>query len=70
MASEGFPLAVSLEEADQRCRRTLMESWVGRETLTVKLPPSRLSLDPADAVSLANDGRLSAEVVRQNRIVC
>jgi len=58
VASESFPLAVSLEEADRRCRRALMEAWVGRETLIAKLPPSRLSLDPGDVVSLANDGRL------------
>ncbi|WP_457650483.1 baseplate multidomain protein megatron, partial [Profundibacter sp.] len=58
VASERFPLAVSLEEADRRCRRALMEAWVGRETLVAKLPPSRVSLDPGDVVSLANDGRL------------
>lgn len=58
VASDSFPLAVSLEEADRRCRRALMEAWVGRETLTAKLPPSLLSLDPGDVVSLANDGRL------------
>ncbi len=58
VASESFPLAVSLEEADRHCRRALMEAWVGRETLTAKLPPSRLPLDPGDVVSLDNDGRL------------
>ncbi len=58
VASESFPLAVSLEEADRRCRRALMEAWIGRETLTAKLPPSNLALDPGDVVSLANDGRL------------
>ncbi len=57
-ASDSFPLAVSLEEADRRCRRALMESWIGRETLSANLPPSRLALDPGDVVSLANDGRL------------
>ncbi|MBL1435861.1 MAG: glycoside hydrolase/phage tail family protein [Rhodobacteraceae bacterium] len=58
VASDSFPLAVSLEEADRRCRRALMEGWIGRETLTTNLPPSRLALDPGDVVSLANDGRL------------
>jgi len=58
VASESFPLAVSLEEADRRCRRALMEAWVGRETLSARLPPSRLALDPGDVVSLANDARL------------
>ena len=58
VASDSFPLAVSLEEADRRCRRALMEGWIGRETLSAQLPPSRLALDPGDVVSLANDGRL------------
>ena len=58
VAADSFPLAVSLEEADRRCRRALMEGWVGRETLTARLPPSRLALDPGDVVSLQNDGRL------------
>jgi len=58
VASDNFPLAVSLEEADRRCRRALMEGWIGREMLTTNLPPSRLALDPGDVVSLANDGRL------------
>ncbi len=57
VAADSFPLAVSLEEADRRCRRALMEAWVGRETLSARLPPSRLSLDPGDVVSLDNDGR-------------
>ncbi len=58
VASESFPLAVPMEEADRRCRRALMEAWVGRETLSAHLPPSMLSLDPGDVVGLANDGRL------------
>ncbi len=58
VASESFPLAVPMEEADRRVRRALMEAWVGRETLSASLPPSQLALDPGDVVSLANDGRL------------
>jgi len=57
VSSETFPLAVSLEEADRRCRRALMEAWVGRETLTARLPPSRLALDPGDVIALDHDGR-------------
>ena len=57
VSSETFPLAVSLEEADQRCRRALMEIWVGRETLTARLPPSMLRLDPGDVIALDHDGR-------------
>jgi hypothetical protein len=58
IASESFPMAVPPEEADRRCRRALMEAWVGRETAAFRLPPSRLALDPADAIRLAHDGRL------------
>jgi hypothetical protein len=58
IASEPFPMAVPPEEAERRCRRALMEAWVGRETAAFCLPPSRLALDPADAIRLAHDGRL------------
>jgi len=58
IASESFPFAVPPEEAERRCRRALMEAWVGRETAAFRLAPSRLALDPADAIRLAHDGRL------------
>ncbi|MFP7572274.1 glycoside hydrolase TIM-barrel-like domain-containing protein [Marivita sp. S2033] len=57
IASESFPMAVPPEEAERRCRRTLMEAWTGRETAAFRLPPSRLALDPADVVMLEHDGR-------------
>ncbi len=57
IASESFPMAVPPEEAERRCRRALMEAWVGRETAAFRLPPSRLALDPADVIRLAHDGR-------------
>jgi hypothetical protein len=59
IASEAFPLAVPPEEAERRCRRALMEAWVGRETATFRLPPSLLSLDPADVILLSHDDRLT-----------
>nr|WP_253270292.1 phage tail protein [Paracoccus sanguinis] len=58
IASESFPMAVPPEEAERRCRRALMEAWVGRETAAFRLPPTRLALDPADPIRLAHDGRL------------
>lgn len=58
IASESFPMAVPPEEAERRCRRALIEAWVGRETAAFRLPPSRLALDPADAIRLAHDSRL------------
>jgi hypothetical protein len=57
IASESFPMAVPPEEAERRCRRALMEAWVGRETAAFRLPPSRLALDPADAIRMEHDGR-------------
>ncbi|MCH8518120.1 MAG: phage tail protein, partial [Cyclobacteriaceae bacterium] len=57
IASESFPMAVAPEEAERRCRRTLMDAWTGRETAVFRLPPSRLALDPADVVTLQHDGR-------------
>jgi hypothetical protein len=58
IASESFPIAVAPDLAEQRCRRALMETWVGRERAAFRLPPSRLALDPLDVVSLHHDGRL------------
>ena len=83
IAAEAFPMAVPPEEAERRCRRALMEAWVGRETAVFRLPPSRLALDPADVIRLANDERetefrlvsvadsdvRSIEAVRQDRTV-
>ena len=57
VSSDSFPMAVPPEEADRRCRRALMEAWVGRETGSFSLPPSRLALDPADVILLDHDGR-------------
>mgnify|MGYP005843383801 CR=1 FL=1 len=59
IASETFPLAVPPEESERRCRRALMEAWVGREAAAFRLPPSRLALDPGDVMHLAHDGRLT-----------
>ena len=59
VSSDSFPMAVPPEEADRRCRRALMEAWIGRETGNFSLPPSRLALDPGDVVALDHDGRLA-----------
>ena len=57
IASESFPMAIPPEEAERRCRRALMEAWIGRESASFRLPPSRLALDPADVIRLMHDGR-------------
>ncbi|TYB86018.1 glycoside hydrolase TIM-barrel-like domain-containing protein [Oceaniovalibus sp. ACAM 378] len=83
IASEAFPMAVPPEEAERRCRRALMEAWVGRESAVFRLPPSRLALDPCDVILLDHDGRLtemrvvsiadsdlrSIDAVRQDRTI-
>jgi hypothetical protein len=83
IASEAFPMAVPPEEAERRCRRALMEAWVGRESAVFRLPPSMLALDPCDVILLDHDGRLtemrlvsiadsdlrSIDAVRQDRAV-
>ncbi len=43
--------------ADRNARRALFEAWIGRETATFALPPSRLALDPTDVVAIENGGR-------------
>jgi len=60
ISSESFPLAVPPEEAERRCQRALTEAWTARETAAFQLPPSRLSLDPADVITLEHNGRASA----------
>ena len=57
VTAEAFPMAVPPEEGERRCRRALQEVWVGRETASFRLPPSRLALDPGDVIDLAQDGR-------------
>ncbi|MBS3980167.1 MAG: glycoside hydrolase TIM-barrel-like domain-containing protein [Rhodobacteraceae bacterium] len=83
LASESFPMAIPPEEAERRCRRALMEAWMGRESAVFRLPPSRLALDPCDVILLDHDSRLmemrlvsiadsdlrSIDAVRQDRAV-
>ena len=81
IAAESFAIAVPPEEAERRCRRALVEAWTGRESVSFRLPPSRLALDPTDTIRLDHDGRLveyritrtadesarSVEAIRQDR---
>ena len=60
VTSESFAIATPAGDAERRCRRALLEEWVGRETASFRLPPSRLALDPGDVVRLDHDGRLAA----------
>jgi GTA TIM-barrel-like domain/Putative phage tail protein len=60
VTSETFAIATPAGDAERRCRRALLEAWVGRETASFRLPPSRLALDPGDVVRLDHDDRLTA----------
>jgi hypothetical protein len=60
VTSETFAIATPAGDAERRCRRALVEEWVGRETASFRLPPSRLALDPGDVVRLDHDGRLAS----------
>ena len=60
VTSESFAIATIASDADRRCRRALLEEWVGRETASFRLPPSRLALDPGDVVQLDHDSRLTS----------
>ncbi|MCB1371269.1 MAG: glycoside hydrolase TIM-barrel-like domain-containing protein [Rhodobacteraceae bacterium] len=59
VTSETFAIATPAGDAERRCRRALLEEWVGRETASFRLPPSRLALDTGDVVRLDHDGRLA-----------
>ncbi|MFO1236772.1 MAG: glycoside hydrolase TIM-barrel-like domain-containing protein [Alphaproteobacteria bacterium] len=52
-----LPLALGRAEAEAVAARTLHEAWCAREAASFALPPSRLALEPGDAVRLAIDGR-------------
>ncbi|PPB79751.1 putative tail protein [Albidovulum inexpectatum] len=58
VTTETHPVAVPPEEAEKRVRRALAETWIGRETATLRLPPSRLAVDPADVIEIEHDGRV------------
>ncbi|WIY52466.1 glycoside hydrolase TIM-barrel-like domain-containing protein [Devosia sp. YIM 151766] len=58
IVAESFPFSVPPEEAERRVNRALMEAWVGRETSSFRLPPSRLALDPSDVVEIIHDDRI------------
>lgn len=60
VTSETFAIATPAGDAERRVRRALLEEWVGRETASFRLPPSRLALDPGDVIRLDHDGRLAA----------
>ena len=65
-------MAIPPEEAERRCRRALMEAWIGRETATFRLPPGyRMELVVGDpvikepvAIAFNGNGRLFVAELR------
>ncbi|RMF39900.1 MAG: hypothetical protein D6754_04510, partial [Alphaproteobacteria bacterium] len=64
ITAESYPVAVPPEEAERRCRRALMETWTARERAAFALPPSRLRLDPGDAVLVSDAGTAEMRLTR------
>lgn len=68
-----LPLAMDEDQALQVAERLLAEAWVGRETVRLALPPSRLALEPGDTIRLETAagrqilriGRISDGITRQ-----
>ena len=51
-----LPLVLDGDLAEGIAETWLFETWAERERASLKLPPSRLALEPADVVSIETDG--------------
>jgi hypothetical protein len=52
-----LPIVLEPEQAQRMAEVWLFEAWAARERAAFTLPPSRLALEPGDALTLAIDGR-------------
>jgi hypothetical protein len=57
VALADLPLMLDAEQAAEIAEVWLFEAWAARERAQFSLPPSRLALEPGDAVQLAANGR-------------
>jgi GTA TIM-barrel-like domain/Putative phage tail protein len=57
VALADVPLVLDAEQAAEIAEVWLFEAWAARERAQFALPPSRIALEPGDAVSLAANGR-------------
>ena len=57
IAVADLPIVLEPEQAARTAEIWLFEAWAARERASFALPPSRLALEPGDAVSLTIDGR-------------
>ncbi|MFY9326483.1 MAG: phage tail protein [Georgfuchsia sp.] len=51
-----FPLVLDVDDAAQIAEISLINTWIGRETLEFTLPYSEIARNPADVVTLSVDG--------------
>ncbi len=56
MSQADLPLVLDGDLAEGIAETWLFETWAERERASLKLPPSRLALEPADVVSIETDG--------------
>jgi hypothetical protein len=54
--SVSTPAVLEPPRAASIARSLLQQAWAGRETGTIKLPPSKAALDPSDCIALTVDG--------------
>lgn len=57
VASAALPMVLTQEDAQRTADIWLQSSWVERERAHLRLPPSRLALDPGDVVELVLPAR-------------
>jgi hypothetical protein len=57
VALADLPLVLDAEQAAEIAEIWLHEAWAARERAQLTLPPSRLALEPGDAISLTAGGR-------------
>jgi hypothetical protein len=57
VALADLPLVLDAEQAAEIAEVWLHETWAARERAQLTLPPSRLALEPGDALRLTADGR-------------
>ncbi|TDX65144.1 putative tail protein [Methylosinus sp. sav-2] len=56
IATAQVGVVLESNQAQKLAANLLQQQWAARETAQVKLPPSKLALDPGDCLSLAIDG--------------
>lgn len=56
VAQADLPIVIEPEQAGQIAESWLYEAWAARERASLKLPPTRLGVEPGDVLSITNGG--------------